>query len=128
MKKSRWEWVANEILMVLRSNKKHAGDVSIDEPIGVDKDGNNMTLSDILPSGAADIADEISLRADIGRLYRAMKKVLSENEANIIIWRYGLNNSKRKTQKEIAEMLGISRSYVSRIEKKALKKLECELK
>ena len=120
--------IENEILMVLRSNRKHSGEVSLDEPIGVDKDGNNMTLSDILPAAGNDIIDEIALSVDVGRLYRAMGRVLSENEARIIIWRYGLNKQKKKTQKEIADILGISRSYVSRIEKKALKKLEQELK
>lgn len=120
--------IENEILMVLRNNKKHAGELSLDEPLGIDKDGNNMTLSDILPAAGSDIVDEISLKVDMGRLYNAMSKVLSENEINIIVWRYGLKNCKRKTQKEIADILGISRSYVSRIEKKALKKLGAEMK
>lgn len=115
--------IENEILMVLRSSKKIANEVSLDEPIGVDKEGNNMTFSDILPAENADIVEEISLKVDVKKLYETMSKVLSENEMNIICWRYGLNNSKRKTQKEVAEILGISRSYVSRIEKKALKKL-----
>lgn len=115
--------IENEILMVLRSSKKIANEVSLDEPIGVDKEGNNMTFSDILPAENADIVEEISLKVDVKKLYETMSKVLSENELNIICWRYGLNNSKRKTQKEVAEILGISRSYVSRIEKKALKKL-----
>lgn len=82
-----------------------------------------MTLSDILAAPNVDIIEEISLKTDIQKLYNTMKKVLSENELNIISWRYGLNNSEKKTQKEISDILGISRSYVSRIEKKALKKL-----
>lgn len=115
--------IENEILMVLRSSKKLSSEVSLDEPIGIDKDGNNMTFSDILPADTSDIIENIALKADVKKLYKTMKKVLSENELNIIYWRYGLNNSKKKTQKEIAQILGISRSYVSRIEKKALKKL-----
>ena len=86
-----------------------------------------MTFSDILPADNTDIIEEIALHADVKKLYRAMTKVLSQNEINIISWRYGLNNSKRKTQKEVADILGISRSYVSRIEKKALKKLNSEM-
>ena len=115
--------IENEILMVLRSSKKLSNEVSLDETIGVDKEGNNMTLSDILAAPNVDIIEEISLKTDIQKLYNTMKKVLSENELNIISWRYGLNNSEKKTQKEISDILGISRSYVSRIEKKALKKL-----
>ncbi len=106
--------IENEILMVLRSSKKHLGEVSLDEPIGVDKEGNNMTFSDILPADNTDIIEDIALKSDVKRLYETMHKVLSENELNIISWRYGLNNAKRKTQKEVAEILGISRSYVSR--------------
>ncbi len=115
--------IENEILMVLRSSKKLASEVSLDEPIGVDKDGNNMTFSDILPAETTDIIEDISLKSDVKKLYKTMKSVLTEQELNIISWRYGLNNSNKKTQKEIAEILGISRSYVSRIEKKAIKKL-----
>lgn len=115
--------IENEILMVLRSSKKLSNEVSLDETIGIDKEGNNMTFSDILAAPNVDIIEEISLKTDIQKLYNTMKKVLSENELNIISWRYGLNNSDKKTQKEISDILGISRSYVSRIEKKALKKL-----
>ncbi len=119
--------IENEILMVLRASKKQLNEVSLDEPIGVDKEGNNMTFSDILPSENRDIVEEISLRVDIKRLYECIGKVLNENEIKIISWRYGLNNTKRKTQKEVSEILGISRSYVSRIEKKAIKKLHSAL-
>lgn len=115
--------IENEILMVLRSSKKLSNEVSLDETIGIDKEGNNMTFSDILAAPNVDIIEEISLKTDIQKLYNTMKKILSENELNIISWRYGLNNSDKKTQKEISDILGISRSYVSRIEKKALKKL-----
>ena len=116
--------IENEILMLLRSSKKTANDISLDEPIGIDKEGNNMTFSDILPADTRDIVEEISLKVDVKKLYSILNKVLTPNELNIISWRYGLNNKKRKTQKEIAALLGISRSYVSRIEKKALNKLK----
>lgn len=116
--------IENEILMLLRASKKIANDISLDEPIGVDKEGNNMTFSDILPADTRDIVEEISLKVDVKKLYSILNQVLTPDELNIISWRYGLNNKKRKTQKEIASLLGISRSYVSRIEKKALGKLK----
>lgn len=124
--KSRWEGVANEVLMVLRSNKKLSSEVSLEECIGTDKEGNSMTFSDILPTDSMDIADEISIKMDVQKLYGAMQKHLKKSEIDILCWRYGLNNTKKKTQKEIAEILGISRSYVSRIEKKAIKKLRSQ--
>ncbi len=120
--------IENEVLMVLRSSKKLQNEISIDECIGTDKEGNNMTFSDILTSDSIDIADAISQKVEAQMLYKAMKNALTPNEFNIISWRYGLNNSKKKTQKEIADILGISRSYVSRIEKKCLTKLAHELK
>ena len=119
--------IENEVLMVLRASKKTASDVSLDECIGVDKEGNNMTFSDILPADTDDISDMIALKIDIKRLYRAMNNVLLPEEKSILCWRYGLLNEKKKTQKEIAKILGISRSYVSRIEKRAIKKLSAEI-
>lgn len=120
--------IENEVLMFLRNLRKTQGEVSIDESIGTDREGNNMTFSDILTSDSADVSDIISGRIEAQKLYRAMKKVLNANEINILCWRYGLGNQKKKTQKEIADILGISRSYVSRIEKKCLEKLFAELK
>lgn len=120
--------IENEVLMVMRSSKKLQNEVSMDESIGTDKEGNNMTFSDILTADSADIADTIYEKIEIQKLYDAMRRVLKPNEINIVCWRYGLNNTRRKTQKEIAEILGISRSYVSRIEKKCLEKLSDELK
>ncbi len=119
--------IENEVLMVLRSSKKLQNEISMDECIGTDKEGNNMTFADVLTSGSADIADIISQKIEEQKLYKAMARVLSKNEMNIISWRYGLLNNDRKTQKEIAEILGISRSYVSRIEKRCLQKLYAEL-
>lgn len=115
--------IENEVLMFLRSTKKLNQEVSLDEKIGTDKDGNTLTIADIIPADAIDIVEDISTKEDIKKLYRIMGKVLKKNEADIIIWRYGLGKVKKKTQKEVAEILGISRSYVSRIEKKAIKKL-----
>ena len=120
--------IENEVLMNLRTAKKLSQEVSLDDTIGTDKEGNNMTFSDILQAEGDDISDIIALKIDIKKLYTAIKEVLTEDEKNILCWRYGLLNEKRKTQKEISEILGISRSYVSRIEKKAIKKLEDKLK
>lgn len=115
--------IENEILMTLRTSKKSAGEISLEECIGIDKEGNNMTFSDILPTDTEDISDIIELKINIKKLYEAMAEVLTPDEKNILCWRYGLDNKKRKTQKQISEVLGISRSYVSRIEKRAIKKL-----
>jgi len=115
--------IENEVLMHLRSTKKQACEISIDECIGTDKEGNNMTFSDILPADENDIADVISAKCDAVLLRKVMGKFLKKSEYDILCWRYGLNNTPKKTQREVASILGISRSYVSRIEKKALEKL-----
>lgn len=120
--------IENEVLMFLRSSKKQQSEVSLDESIGTDREGNNMTFSDVLTAEGAEVSDIIFSRLEAQKLYTAMKKVLNKNEINILCWRYGLGNQKKKTQKEIAGILGISRSYVSRIEKKCLEKLFAELK
>ena len=119
--------VENELLMYLRFSKKFAGEVSIDEGIGTDKEGNSMTFSDILTIEGADVAEEIFRKLETAKLYSAMEKVLTPSERDIITGRYGLNNTKRKTQREIAQIMGISRSYISRIEKKCIEKLSEEL-
>ena len=119
--------IENEVLMMLRLNKKTCNDISLEECIGTDKEGNNMTFAEILPAETGDISDEIALNMNIKKLYKAMDEVLTPDEKNILCWRYGLNNQKRKTQKEIADILNISRSYVSRIEKKAIKKLSSKI-
>lgn len=115
--------IENEILMVMRSNKKLGNEISIDESIGTDKEGNNLTFSDILASDSADIADSLSDKLEVKKLYTALTTVLKKEEAEILCRHYGLNNTKKETQQEIADSLGISRSYVSRIEKRAIKKL-----
>lgn len=104
--------IENEILMVLRAAKKTQGDISLEECIGTDKEGNNMTFADILPVECDDFSEMIELKVNIKKLYEAMEEVLTPDEKNILCWRYGLDNKKRKTQKEISCMLGISRSYV----------------
>lgn len=115
--------IENEILMYMRTLKKQSGEISIDETIGTDKEGNSLSLSDILQSDEEEVADIISSRYDARVLRAVMKKILKKSEYDILSWRYGLDNTPRKTQREVADILGISRSYVSRIEKKALGKL-----
>ena len=114
--------IENEILMNYRNNKKNNKNVSINEAIGFDKDGNEITLLDILKTPDPDFAMNIHTKNNI-KLLKKYFNILNEREKEIIIKRYGLNNQDEITQKEIAKNLGISRSYVSRIEKRALTKL-----
>ncbi|WP_330390358.1 sigma-70 family RNA polymerase sigma factor [Paramaledivibacter caminithermalis] len=116
--------IANEILMTIRAGKKTKNEVSIQEPIGIDKEGNEISLMDILGTDCDSVIDEVELKMQIKKLYNKMSKVLKKREKIVIELRYGLANGGCKTQKEIAKLLGISRSYVSRIEKKALCKLK----
>ncbi len=120
--------IENEVLMYMRKAKKLQNEVSIEESVGSDKEGNNMTLSDILTADDTDVSEIISDKIEAQKLRAAIKKTLTVNETNIICWRYGLGGGKRKTQREVADILGISRSYVSRIEKRCLEKLAAELK
>ncbi len=115
--------IDNEILMSIRSGKKLQNEVSMNDVIGTDKEGNNITLIDILEDDDRLIEDKVSLKMQISYLYKKMKEVLLPRELEIITKRYGLDNKPVKTQYDIANELGISRSYVSRIEKKALEKL-----
>jgi RNA polymerase sporulation-specific sigma factor len=118
--------IDNELLMMLRSGKRLAKEVYLYDPIGSDREGNEINLLDIIEEAEIDIVENIVLEDDIKKLYHIIGKVLTEREREIICLRYGLSNQKEVTQREIAGKLGISRSYVSRIEKKALKKLrEC---
>ena len=114
--------IENEILMYFRSNKKNSKNVSLNEPIGFDKDGNEITLLDILKTPDPDFAMDIHKNNNLNSLKKHFK-LLNKREKEIIIKRYGLNNDEPVTQKEIAKDFGISRSYVSRIEKRALTKL-----
>lgn len=115
--------IDNELLMMLRARKKSSREVSLYEPIGTDREGNEISLLDIIESPPVDIVEEYSTRSDIRHLLTFMPEVLSEKEYRVICLRYGLFGTDEQTQREIAEQLHISRSYVSRIEKNALKKL-----
>ena len=108
--------------MHFRSNKKYGNDISLNDSIGLDKDGNEVSLLDVLPDESEDLLTLIDKNIDIEKLLQYMN-VLSKREKDIIIKRYGLYNSEEYTQKDIAKMMHISRSYVSRIEKRALTKL-----
>lgn len=116
--------IDNELLMMLRARKKCSREVSLYEPIGTDKEGNEISLLDIIESPPVDIVEEYSTREDIRFLLSVLKDTLSEKEYQVICLRYGLFGIEEQTQREIATQLGISRSYVSRIEKNALEKLK----
>lgn len=121
--------IENELLMVLRSSKKQSKEVYLYEAIGSDSEGNSITLVDIIECEDKDIVEEMELDENIKMLRTYLETSLSKREKKIICMRYGLLGEKEVTQREIAHILGISRSYVSRIEKKALKKLkECYMK
>lgn len=119
--------IENEILMLIRNNKKTKGDVYLQDPIGIDKEGNEISLMDILSSNDDSVIELVENKLQIKKLYSKISDTLSKREETIIKMRYGLIDGKPKTQREIAKLLGISRSYVSRIEKKSLKKLYKEL-
>ena len=116
--------IDNELLMMLRMRKKTSREVSLYEPIGMDKEGNEINLLDIIEGENVDVPEIMDLEADTRRLYQILHKVLSEWEQEVLRLRYGLFGEEEKTQREIAQRLNISRSYVSRIEKTALKKLK----
>lgn len=109
--------------MLFRAGKKFSREVSIYEPIGTDKDGETVSLMDILETEGKEALDQVILKQDVKRLYEAYEQNLKDNEKTVIRLRYGLFGSKEYTQREIAGILGISRSYVSRIEKKAIEKM-----
>ena len=115
--------IDNEILMHLRSTKKLNAEVYLNEPIGKDKDDNVVTLQEVLENDDRNIEDEVDLKMKIKKLYKKIGEVLKDREKTIIELRFGLGGHKPKTQHEIADMMGISRSYVSRIETKAIGKL-----
>ena len=114
--------IENEILMHYRSNKKHTNNISLNDSIGTDKDGNDISLIEVLKSDNIDIIEELNQKHNVELLYTYIE-ILSPREKEIVIKRYGLYNNKQLTQKKIAKELGISRSYVSRIEKRAITKI-----
>lgn len=114
--------IENEILMHLRSLKKTKKDVSLHDPIGMDKEGNEITLIDVLGTETDEVVDAVQLKLESSKIYQHIH-ILDDREKEVIIGRFGLDQDKEKTQREIARELGISRSYVSRIEKRALMKL-----
>lgn len=115
--------IDNELLMYLRSKKKTSREISLYEPIGTDKEGNQIHLLDVVESEEKDMVEAIEFNGNMKRLYDLIPQTLSVREQEIIRMRYGLYNQRPVTQREIADRIGISRSYVSRIEKKALGKL-----
>ncbi|WP_278277793.1 sigma-70 family RNA polymerase sigma factor [Anaerovirgula multivorans] len=119
----RNECIENEILMTIRAGKKIKTEVSLQDPIGVDREGNEISLIDILGTEPDEVLNEVELKMQIKKLYQKMSSVLKKRELMVLELRYGICNGGSKTQREIAKMLGISRSYVSRIEKRAIKKL-----
>lgn len=119
--------VENEILMFLRSSKKYSQDISLQDPIGTDQDGNEIVMLDIIRSDNDNIAEQVDLKMQTTKLYEKLMTTLTDREKLVITLRYGLDGGDEVTQQKIAKSLGISRSYVSRIEKKALKKLNSEM-
>lgn len=116
--------IENEILMTFRATKRLSKEVFLYDPIGADKEGNEINLLDIIVDKENKVIENLILDENVELLYKILDIALSEREKTIILLRYGLNNKDEVTQREIAQMLDISRSYVSRIEKKALKKLK----
>lgn len=115
--------IDNEILMYLRSKKKTTRDISLYEPIGTDREGNEIQLYDIIEAEDEDVSEKIHLKENIQKLYEKVENELSQREKLVLKMRYGLYHGEEYTQREIASQLGISRSYVSRIEKSAVEKL-----
>lgn len=120
--------IDNEILMHLRATKKLGAEVYLNEPIGKDKDDNVVTLQEVLENNERNIEEEVDIKLKIKKLYEKMKNLLKDREKKILELRFGLGGDKPKTQNEIAKSMGISRSYVSRIETKAIQKLAKEMK
>jgi RNA polymerase sporulation-specific sigma factor len=119
--------IENEILMYIRSNKNARFQMSLQDPIGTDKDGNEINLMDILGTEIDSVAEKVQSKESVSKLYKKLNEILTPRERQIVELRYGLTPIGYKTQKEIATNLNISRSYVSRLEKKALYRLQQEL-
>ena len=120
--------VENEILMLLRSHKKYSREVSLYEPIGVDKDGESIHLVDVIQMENEDVLEQMILDQDVRELYQAYKTCLNDNEKQVVRMRYGLFGGKEYTQREIAQAMGLYRYYISRIEKRGLEKIGKEMR
>lgn len=116
--------IDNEMLMYLRSRRKNSREVSLYEPIGTDKEGNQINLMDVMENDEPDVIEQMEYSKNVKRLYELIPQVLTKREQEILCKRYGLKGKNPLTQREIANKMGISRSYVSRIEKKAISKLQ----
>lgn len=119
--------IENEILMTLRVNKKYRNNVSLHEPVGTDREGNEITLIDLISQEENSVITNVENRILVEKVMELIKKVLDEREYEIIKMRYGLNNTAARTQREVAEKFKISRSYISRIEKKAIEKIKAAI-
>ena len=119
--------IDNEILMHIRATKKYSGDIYLQDVVGVDREGNEVRIEDKIADDSDPIDDQVNLKIQMTRLYEVIRRVLHGREKTVIELRYGLTEADEMTQREIASMLDISRSYVSRIEKKALGKLGTEM-
>lgn len=119
--------IENEILMLLRANKKHVSDISLSDTVGTDKDGNELALIDLLSEKEDAVFAQVDRQIESQKLLELLKKILTKREYTIICLRYGLKCKRGYAQREVAKFLKISRSYVSRIEKKAIEKLKCSL-
>lgn len=115
--------IENEILMAIRASKKLQRETSIEEPLGLDREGNHITFGDILSRDGDEIVEQVGSEIELEKLLRQITSCLEERERQIILLRYGIGGTKEYTQNEVAHKLGISRSYVSRLEKKAIGKL-----
>ena len=120
--------IENEILMLLRSNKKHQKEVSLSDSVGIDKDGNELTLMDLIPDDKEPLVEQIEIKTQNKKFLMIVKNCLSQREYVVIKLRYGLEGVAPLPQREVASLLKISRSYISRIEKKATEKIKLEIK
>ncbi len=120
--------IENEILMLLRANKKHKGEVSLTDPVGHDKDGNELTLIDLLTDETDGVFEQVHRDIEREKLLKFLKENLTDREYKVIVLRFGLKGAKAYTQREVASLLKISRSYISRIETKAIEKLKVIIK
>ncbi len=120
--------IENEILMLLRANKKYKADISLSEPVGVDKDGNELTFIDLLYEKEDEVFEGVDKSIEREKFLKFLKSILTEREYTIICLRYGLKGERNYAQREVAKFLKISRSYISRIENQAIKKIKLSVK